>query len=100
MDFIVDGLATGRMVRILSVVDAYTREFAWREEYNCERPIARSPIARHRSSARHLKGARPWPCSLSNHQPSNQMRISSYLWMRTWGRPVTRGSHEGGGFSG
>jgi putative transposase len=26
MDFIVDGLATGRMVRILSVVDAYTRE--------------------------------------------------------------------------
>jgi len=26
MDFIVDGLVTGRMVRILSVVDAYTRE--------------------------------------------------------------------------
>ena len=26
MDFIVDGLATGRMVRILSVLDAYTRE--------------------------------------------------------------------------
>ena len=26
MDFSVDGLATGRMVRILSVVDAYTRE--------------------------------------------------------------------------
>ncbi len=26
MDFIVDGLASGRMVRILSVVDAYTRE--------------------------------------------------------------------------
>jgi len=26
MDFIVDGLATGRMIRILSVVDAYTRE--------------------------------------------------------------------------
>jgi hypothetical protein len=26
MDFIIDGLATGRMVRILSVVDAYTRE--------------------------------------------------------------------------
>ncbi len=26
MDFIVDGLATGRMVRILSVVDAYPRE--------------------------------------------------------------------------
>ena len=26
MDFIVDGLATGRTVRILSVVDAYTRE--------------------------------------------------------------------------
>ncbi len=26
MDFIVDGLATGRMFRILSVVDAYTRE--------------------------------------------------------------------------
>jgi putative transposase len=26
MDFIVDGLATGRMVRILSVVDVYTRE--------------------------------------------------------------------------
>ena len=26
MDFIVDGLATGRRVRILSVVDAYTRE--------------------------------------------------------------------------
>jgi putative transposase len=26
MDFVVDGLATGRMVRILSVVDAYTRE--------------------------------------------------------------------------
>jgi putative transposase len=26
MDFIVDGLATGRMVRILSVVDAYTRK--------------------------------------------------------------------------
>jgi putative transposase len=26
MDFIVDGLATGRMVRILSVMDAYTRE--------------------------------------------------------------------------
>jgi putative transposase len=26
MDFIVDGLATGRMVRILSVIDAYTRE--------------------------------------------------------------------------
>jgi putative transposase len=29
LDFIVDGLATGRMVHILSVVDAYTRE-AWR----------------------------------------------------------------------
>ena len=26
MDFVVDGLANGRMVRILSVVDAYTRE--------------------------------------------------------------------------
>jgi putative transposase len=26
MDFVIDGLATGRMVRILSVVDAYTRE--------------------------------------------------------------------------
>ncbi|HEY0795177.1 MAG TPA: IS3 family transposase [Acidisarcina sp.] len=26
MDFIIDGLATGRMVRILSVMDAYTRE--------------------------------------------------------------------------
>ena len=26
MDFVVDGLATGRMVRILTVVDAYTRE--------------------------------------------------------------------------
>ncbi len=26
MDFIIDGLSTGRMVRILSVVDAYTRE--------------------------------------------------------------------------
>ena len=26
IDFIVDGLASGRMVRILSVVDAYTRE--------------------------------------------------------------------------
>jgi putative transposase len=26
MDFIVDGLATGRMVHILSVVDAYTRK--------------------------------------------------------------------------
>lgn len=26
MDFIVDGLAIGRIVRILSVVDAYTRE--------------------------------------------------------------------------
>jgi putative transposase len=26
MDFIVGGLANGRMVRILSVVDAYTRE--------------------------------------------------------------------------
>lgn len=26
MDFIVDGRATGRMVRILSVVDAFTRE--------------------------------------------------------------------------
>ena len=26
MDFIVDGLATGRMVRILSVVDAFMRE--------------------------------------------------------------------------
>lgn len=26
MDFIVDGLASGRMVRILSVMDAYTRE--------------------------------------------------------------------------
>ena len=25
MDFIIDGLATGRMVRILSVIDAYTR---------------------------------------------------------------------------
>ncbi len=26
MDFITDGLATGRMVRILSLVDAFTRE--------------------------------------------------------------------------
>ena len=26
MDFVTDGLATGRMVRILTVVDAYTRE--------------------------------------------------------------------------
>jgi len=29
MDFIIDGLASGRMVRILSVVDAYTGN-AWR----------------------------------------------------------------------
>ena len=29
MDFIVDGLATGRMGRNLTVVDAYTRS-AWR----------------------------------------------------------------------
>lgn len=30
MDFIVDGLASGRMARILSAVDAYTRASAWR----------------------------------------------------------------------
>jgi putative transposase len=35
MDFIVDGLATGRMVRILSVVDAYTRECLALEADTC-----------------------------------------------------------------
>ena len=161
MDFIVDGLATGRMVRILSVVDAYTREClaleadtsldsgrvtrvlerlidergrpenvrsdngpgftsrrmlgwaedwkvglvhiqpgrpmqnghvesfhgrlrdeclnatwfrtlndvrctlaTWRQEYNCERPTARSTTARPRSSSSPSKGAGPWPGSL------------------------------------
>jgi hypothetical protein len=35
MDFIVDGLATGRMARILSVVDAYTRECLALEADTC-----------------------------------------------------------------
>lgn len=35
MDFIVDGLATGRMVRILSVVDAFTRECLALEADTC-----------------------------------------------------------------
>jgi putative transposase len=35
MDFIVDGLATGRIVRILSVVDAYTRECLALEADTC-----------------------------------------------------------------
>jgi putative transposase len=35
MDFSVDGLATGRMVRILSVIDAYTRECLALEADTC-----------------------------------------------------------------
>jgi putative transposase len=35
MDFIVDALATGRMVRILSVMDAYTRECLALEADTC-----------------------------------------------------------------
>jgi putative transposase len=183
MDFIVDGLATGRMVRILSVVDAYTREClaleadtsldsgrvtrvlerlidergrpenvrsdngpgftsrrmlgwaedwkvglvhiqpgrpmqnghvesfhgrlrdeclnatwfrtlndvrctlaTWRQEYNCERPTARSTTARPRSSSSPSKGAGPWPGSLRKPQPSKPMRNSSYEWLRKRGQ--------------
>jgi putative transposase len=35
MDFIVDGLANGRMVRILSVVDVFTRECLALEADTC-----------------------------------------------------------------
>jgi len=63
----VDGMATGRLVRILSVVDASTRECLnvrwfrtlgdvrqkladWQQEYNCERPHSSLDYRTRRSS--------------------------------------------------
>jgi putative transposase len=184
MDFIVDGLATGRMVRILSVVDAYTREclaleadtslgsgrvtrvlerlisergrpenvrsdngpeftsrrmLGWAEDWKVGlvhiqpgRPMqnghvesfhgrlrdeclnaswfrtlndvctpharlleytatasgltARSTTAPHRSSNVPSKREGPWPLSLRQPQPSTQLRISSYEWVRKRGQ--------------
>ena len=46
MDFIVDGLASGRMVRILSVVDAYTRKLRTTKPWLVLRPAGRGCVYR------------------------------------------------------
>lgn len=53
-------------------------------EYKTERPhssLDYRTIAPRMNSARRLKGAGSWPCSLRKPQPS-ALRISSYEWLR------------------
>ncbi len=92
MDFIVDGLATGRMVRILSVVDAYTRECLALEAdtslgssrvtrvlerliHEHGRPEAgRSDIGPEFTSRRMLAWAEDWKVGLIHIQPGRPMQ--------------------------
>jgi putative transposase len=92
MDFIVDGLATGRMVRILSVVDAYTRECLALEADTClgsgrvtrvlERLIEergrpeslRSDNGPEFTSRRMLGWAEDWKIGLVHIQPAGRCR--------------------------
>ena len=92
MDFIVDGLATGRMIRILSVVDAYTREClaleadtslgSGRVTRVLERLIAergrpenvRSDNGPEFTSRRMLGWAEDWKVSLVHIQPGRPMQ--------------------------
>ncbi len=92
MDFIVDGLATGRMVRILSVVDAYTREClaleadtslgSGRVTRVLERLIAergrpenvRSDNGPEFTSRRMLSWAEDWKVALIHIQPGRPMQ--------------------------
>jgi putative transposase len=92
MDFIVDGLATGRIVRILSVVDAYTRECLALEADTClgsgrvtrvlERLIEergrpeslRSDNGPEFTSRRMLGWAEDWKIGLVHIQPGRPMQ--------------------------
>ena len=92
MDFVVDGLATGRMVRILTVVDAYTREcLALEADFSLgsgrvtrvlERAIAergrpeqvRSDNGPEFTSRRILGWAEDWKIGLVHIQPGKPMQ--------------------------
>jgi len=92
MDFVVDGLATGRMVRILTVVDAYTREcLALEADFSLgsgrvtrvlERAIAergrpeqvRSDNGPEFTSRRMIGWAEDWKVGLVNIQPGRPMQ--------------------------
>ena len=92
MDFIVDGLATGRIVRILSVMDAYTRECLALEADTClgsgrvtrvlERLIEqrgrpenlRSDNGPEFTSRRMLGWAEDWKVGLVHIQPGRPMQ--------------------------
>jgi len=109
MDFIVDGLATGRMVRILSVVDASTRELhgagsrhqpgQWTGDARCwtglieERGRPENVLSDNGPSSS-LAGCWAGPSLRSgtrraavrgSHQPSTAKRNSSYEWVRKRG---------------
>ena len=77
MDFIVDGLANGRMVRILSVVDAFTRECLVLEEVIAEhgRPESlRSDNGPEFCSRRMLGWAEERKIALVHIQPGRPMQ--------------------------
>jgi putative transposase len=92
MDFVVDGLATGRMVRILTVVDAYTREcLALEADFSLgssrvtrvpERAIAergrpeqvRSDNGPEFTSRRMIGWAEDWKVGLANIEPGKPMQ--------------------------
>jgi putative transposase len=92
MDFVTDGLATGRMVRILTVVDAYTREcLALEADFSLgsgrvtrvlERAIAergrpenlRSDNGPEFTSSRMLGWAEDWKVGLVNIEPGKPMQ--------------------------
>ena len=92
MDFVTDGLATGRMVRILTVVDAYTREcLALEADFSLgsgrvtrvlERAIAergrpeqvRSDNGPEFTSRRMIGWAEEWKVGLVNIQPGRPMQ--------------------------
>ena len=92
MDFVPDGLATGRMVRILTVVDAYTREcLALEADFSLgsgrvtrvlERAIAergrpeqvRSDNGPEFTSRRMIGWAEDWKVGLVNIQPGKPMQ--------------------------
>ena len=92
MDFVVDGLGSGRMVRILTVVDAYTREcLALEADFSLgsgrvtrvlERAIAergrpeqvRSDNGPEFTSRRMIGWAEDWKVGLVNIQPGRPMQ--------------------------
>jgi putative transposase len=92
MDFVTDGLATGRMVRILTVVDAYTREcLALEADFSLgsgrvtrvlERAIAergrpeqvRSDNGPEFTSRRMIGWAQDWKVGLVNIEPGKPMQ--------------------------